>query len=242
MLDKKKFLSQVYNYLLDVFIDDKHYQISGCGSAFSSFVSNTYDKEMIYLSELYSDIPTLFVIFAINSVEAPSKSDTYPLIEWRVIDTLTGEEITSHFSYQLPGDGTQFSCKLSKNSLTPMFRIKKIITNFVNSEKNLSDLEPFIFIASDKRSLRVPVIHLTPRFKKNLGVIAVQESEAVANLDDLVTSTASDAAMGFLFDIPVKIVDRRKHKDNCSIEEEKLIYNRSIQAFTLPILCKPRED
>ena len=246
-MDKTSFLDQTHSLFLEAHIDGQEILVSGEDLQFKKCVDSEFDRKMLHLSEFYSDVTTLFVIFAIDFVTQPGMpfSDLiappitereYPKsIEWRVLN-IDGKEVDSHFSYQLPGDGTFFTTKANRQaSWQQQYRA---------SDEPIKQLaRPVMFLSNDGRTARIPCLFIPDDFV-SVGFFAVQESEAIINLEDSVWSSLHTITHDFLYDLAAKIVDRRKQNYSetsdyeLTIEDHIMLYMRHTDRFALPLLCR----
>jgi hypothetical protein len=252
-MDKASFLDQTHSLFLEAHIDGQEIKVSGEDLRFKTYVDLEFDRKMRYLSEFYSDVPTLFVIFAIDFVVAPwlpvsgplyppvSERDFLESVEWRVLNA-EGKEVDSHFSYQLPGDGTFFTTKANRQA---SWR-KPTMSQYKAAGHSMPPMlaKPVMFLSKDGRTARIPCLFIPDNFVSP-GFFCVQESEAVITLDDAVGPSLYTVTPEFLYDLSAKIVDRRKQNYSESsdydqtIEDHVILYIKHTDRFALPLLCKP---
>jgi hypothetical protein len=245
-MDKTLFLDQTHSLILEAHIDGNDFVVSGEDLNFKSYVDVNFDSKMIKLSEYYSDVNTLFVIFAIDFKLTPLPNNIHldrefpNSVEWRIVNT-SGKEVDSHFSYQLPGDGTFFTTKANRavSWRNPTLRSG----SKQKQEKPERPANPVMFLSNDGRIARIPCIYL-PENCNSVGLFAVQESEAIINLNDSVGQSIYTVTPEFLYDLSARIVDRRKQnyletsEYSTTIENHVVLYMRHTDRFSLPLLCR----
>jgi len=227
LLSKEKFLEATKELRLEAEVDNLPLKINGDCELFIQYIDNNFKRYMRLLEELYfDDTVTLFVIFAIDSLSTKLDPDNYPHIEWRVLNSKTGEEIDSHFSYQLPGDGSFFTNKAN---------VKVIGASFIDGLKRT----PIAFHSEDDRTVRIPVLNIPKALVGSTGFLAVQESEMVLTLEDVYKPCVYlfSASPMFIYDMSGKIVDKRKTNTG-GIEDEITFYTNVHDRFTLPVLSR----
>jgi hypothetical protein len=245
-MDKTLFLDQTHSLLLEAHIDENDFVVSGEDLNFKQYVDFNFDSKMIKLSEYYSDVNTLFVIFAIDFKLTPLPNNIHIFpnsVEWRILNT-AGAEVDSHFSYQLPGDGTFFTTKANRALAWKNTILRS--GSKQNQEKQEKPANPVMFLSNDGRIARIPCIHLSENCN-SFGLFAVQESEAIINLNDSVGQSAYTVTPEFLYDLSARIVDRRKQnyletsKYSTTIEDHVVLYMKHTDRFSLPLLCRTGE-
>lgn len=232
MITKKEFLSHISNYELHCSIDVASFIVCGNDKQFISFIDTVFLKDIVTLWQYYTNIETLFAIFAINYWDADKKlltnytnscnNSVYPIVEWQIISGHT--EIDSHFSYQIIGDGSFFDQPIAKQGM------------LVTSTKATCNV--LMFINTKEHTITIPVLNIPVCFKQNLGVYCVQESEATIINPSSIKSSGPLITQPLLLFVhaAASISDCRKQD---SIIEQSIIYDGYSAKSNLPVLCIP---
>ena len=176
ILSKKEFLEKTQELKLNLFIDNKVFVVTGDSDEYKKFIEFcNFEYSIKQLMNTYSDLLTLFVIFSVNSVNFNCKlnATNNSYIEWQVVDS-NNNELDSKFSYRIPGDDTIFD-------VCPTNPLDRWIVTQPKANGATHYIIEYI-VDSNTQVVKIPILDIPQNLRGNVGVLAVQETEALIKL------------------------------------------------------------